>query len=310
MKTTSRSVWMIIGAGALWGMIALFVRGLRACGMTSVQTVFFRNALAAAALGLVIMVYRPQAFRFRLRDAWMFVGTGAVSIALFNYCYFVTLSRSSVAMAALLLYTSPVFIMALSALLFHDALTRRKLLSLAITVAGCACITGVFSQAQRIDAVTVLLGLGSGLFYGLYSIFAKFALRRYGAATVSFYTFVFAAAASAPLAAGGCIRLAAAQPWDCLAYGLCLAILSTVAPFLLYTAGLDGVPASKAAVLATVEPLVGSLLGVVAFGDAFTGWTALGMLLIFGAIAVLQLPEGFAASGENKESSHGVHYKR
>lgn len=299
MNTKSRSVWMIVSAGALWGMIALFVRGLQAHGMTSAQTVFFRNLLAAVALGLIIAIRRPQAFRFRLCDAWMFAGTGAVSIALFNYCYFVTLSRSSVAVASLLLYTSPIFIMALSALLFHDALTRRKLLSLAITVAGCACITGVFSQSQRIDTVTVLFGLGSGLFYGLYSIFGKFALRRYGAMTVSFYTFVFAAAASAPFAAGGCIQLVAGQPWACLLYGLCLAVLSTVAPFLLYTAGLDGVPASKAAVLATVEPLVGSLLGVLAFGDAFTVWTALGMLLIFGAIAVLQLPEKRAVMEEN-----------
>ena len=136
---------------------------------------------------------------------------------------------------------------------------------------------------------TVLLGLGSGLFYGLYSIFGKYALREYNAMTVSFYTFVFAAAATAPFCGADSFRFVAAHLQDLLV-GIGLAVVSTVAPFLLYTAGLNGIQASKAAVLAIVEPLVASLLGVIAFGDSFTVWTLLGMVLIFSAIAVLQLP--------------------
>lgn len=290
MHTKTQSAWMIAGAGALWGMIALFVRALNAAGLTSLQIVFYRNILAAIALGAVIVVRNQQALRIRLRDLWMFAGTGMISIALFNYCYFVTLSRSSVAVAALLLYTSPVFVMVLSMLLFREVLTANKLLAIVITVAGCACITGVFSQAQSVEPLTVLFGLGSGLFYGLYSIFGKFALRRYNAMTVSFYTFVFAALATAPFCAADCVAFTGAHPSGLL-FGIGLAVVCTVAPFLLYTGGLNGVPASQAAVLATVEPLVGSLAGVIAFGDPFTIWTVLGMALIFGAIAVLQMPQ-------------------
>ncbi|MDO4173400.1 MAG: EamA family transporter [Eubacteriales bacterium] len=290
MKGEARSAWMVAGAGGLWGLISLFVRLLQEQGMTSLQIVFFRNLLAAAALGLIITIKDRKALRIRLRDIWMFIGTGMVSIALFNYCYFVTLSRSSVAVASLLLYTSPVFIMVLSAILFHERMTRKKLLALGITIAGCACITGIFSQAQTVAPLTILLGLGSGLFYGLYSIFAKFALPKYHAMTVSFYTFAFAALATAPFCAVGCAATVAAHP-EGLAAGLGLALVSTVLPFLLYTAGLKGMQASRAAVLATVEPLVGSLLGVVVFGDPFTVWTLLGMVLIFSAITVLQLPQ-------------------
>lgn len=289
MKVETRSAWMVAGAGALWGLISLFVRVLQAQGLSSLQIVFFRNLLAAAVLGLVILIRDRKALRFRLRDTWMFVGTGMISIALFNYCYFVTLSRSSVAVASLLLYTSPIFIMALSVILFHEKMTKQKLVALVITIVGCACITGVFSQAQAVAPLTVLLGLGSGLFYGLYSIFGKFALQKYHAMTVSFYTFVFAAIATAPFCAEDCAVFTVEHP-EGLLVGLGLAVVSTVAPFLLYTGGLKGIQASRAAVLATVEPLVGSLLGVLVFDDPFTAWTLLGMVLIFSSIAVLQMP--------------------
>lgn len=290
MSVKSKSAWMIVGAGVLWGLIALFVRALSAAGLSSLEIVFYRNILAALVLGAVIAVHDRSAFHIRLRDIWMFVGTGMISIALFNFCYFYTLERSSVAVAALLLYTSPVFVMVLSVLLFREKLTSRKLLSVCITIAGCACITGVFAQAQTAPPLIVLCGLGSGLFYGLYSIFGKFALKRYHTITVSFYTFVFAAIATAPFCAVKCASFTAAHP-TALLLGIGLAVVCTVAPFLLYTGGLNGVPASQAAILATVEPLVGSLLGVVVFGDPFTVWTVLGMVLIFAAIAVLQLPQ-------------------
>ena len=289
MGTNTRSAWMVAGAGTLWGLISLFVHALQADGLTSLQIVFFRNLLAAVILGGIIAAKERKFPRFRLRDIWMFLGTGMISIALFNYCYFAALERSSVAVASLLLYTSPIFIMVLSAVLFHERLTGQKLLSLALTVAGCACITGVFSESQAVAWTTVLLGLGSGLFYGLYSIFGKYALREYNDMTVSFYTFVFAAAATAPFCGADSVRFVAAHPQDLLV-GIGLAGVSTFAPFLLYTAGLNGIQASKAAVLAIVEPLVASLLGVIAFGDSFTVWTLLGMVLIFSAIAVLQLP--------------------
>lgn len=289
MNMKKQSAWMIAGAGGLWGMISLFVRGLSALGMQPLQIVFYRNLLAALALGIVLLVRNRKAFHIRLCDIWMFVGTGMVSIALFNFCYFITLAESSVAVASLLLYTSPIFIMIFSTLLFREAMTVNKALALLVAVGGCACITGVFSQAQAVSPFVVLVGLGSGLFYGLYSIFGKFALRRYGSLTVTFYTFAFAALATAPFAAADCAAFTLAQPSG-LWYGIGLAVLCTVAPFLLYTKGLHGVPASQAAILAAVEPMAGCMVGILVFGDPFTIWTALGMALILCAIGVLQLP--------------------
>ena len=284
-----KSAFLVLLAGTLWGLISLFVHGLSDCGMQSLPIVCFRNVLAALILGVWLAVRNPALLKIRLRDSWMFLGTGIVSIALFNYCYFVTLQHTSVAAAVLLMYTSPVFVMLLARLLFGELLTRRKLIALVMTILGCACVTGMFSESRTIPAVYLLTGLGSGLFYGMYSIFGKKALARYRTETVSFYTFAVAAAATFPFSVGNCVSVVTVHP-ETMLMGLGLALFCTVLPFLCYTAGLNGIPASRAAIFATVEPLVGTVAGIVAFDDPFSIWTALGILLVLTAIALMNTP--------------------
>ena len=79
-------------------------------------------------------------------------------------------------------------------------------------------VTGLLPLGQQsVNLPTILFGLGSGFGYALYSIFCKFALEKYSASTVTFYTFLFSAAFSLPLlqyasrcdAAKACRRIAA-----------------------------------------------------------------------------------------------------
>lgn len=285
-----KSAVMVLSAGFLWGLIALFVHRLSDSGMESLPIVCYRNVLAAILLGGWLAVRSPKRLRIRLRDIWIFLGTGIVSIALFNYCYFVTLQHASVAVAALLLYTSPVFIMLFARVLFGEKITRRKLFALVLTVVGCACVTGVFSETQTIPPLFVLTGLGSGLFYGLYSIFGKKALERYETETVTFYTFAVAAVATLPFSVQNCAAVIHEDP-AVLLFGFGLALFCTVLPFALYTNGLSGIPASRAAIFATMEPLVGTVAGILAFGDPFSVWTALGVVLVLTAIVLMNLPQ-------------------
>ena len=71
--------------------------------------------------------------RVRLRDLWCFAGTGIVSLLLFSWCYFSGMQEASLSVMAVLLYTSPAFIVLLSVLLFRETLTRQKLLALVLT---------------------------------------------------------------------------------------------------------------------------------------------------------------------------------
>ena len=191
--TERKATLAIIAAGALWGCISLFLRPLSALGLSSLQIVAIRCGLAFLLMAGWLAARSPHLLRITPRDVPVLLGTGLVSLLLFSWCYFGAIQASGVAVAVVLLYTSPVFILLLSAVLFHEPLTRRKLLALALTAAGCVLVTGLLSSGERIGLRALLLGLGSGLFYALYSIFGRIALRTLDTMTITAYTFLFAA---------------------------------------------------------------------------------------------------------------------
>ena len=92
----------------------------------------------------------------------------------------------------------------------------------------------------------------------------------------------------------------AAQPVSFL-WGIGVSLICAVAPYLLYTWGLSRMPSSRAAILVTVEPLVGALIGILLYQEPANPTKLLGMALIFGAVVVLNLgqkPEQATASGD------------
>ncbi len=285
-----RSSAMVLSGGALWGLIVLFVHGLNDCGMSSLAIVCYRNVLSAILFGVFLFIRKRDLLRISWRDLWMFLGTGIVSVTMFNLCYFVTLMHTSVAVAALLLYTSPVFVTLMAFLFFREPLSKSKGVALLLTVVGCACVTGVFSEVEAVPGLFVLTGLGAGMFYGLYSIMGKIALKKYTTETVTFYTFLFAGLATLPFTLGECVSVTIVHPLA-IVEGVALALFCTIAPFLLYTYGLNGITAGRAAILATTEPLVGTVVGILAFGDPMTVWTVLGIVLVLSAIWMMNRPE-------------------
>jgi drug/metabolite transporter (DMT)-like permease len=132
----------------------------------------------------------------------------------------------------------------------------------------------------------LLLGLGSGFFYALYSIFGRYALAHYSSMTVTVWTFLFAGPASLVLLRPADI---AAMTGDITMplTAVCLVVFSTVLPYLFYTNGLAQVESGKASILASLEPVVAALTGVIVFGEPMTAVTALGIVLVLGGAAIL-----------------------
>ena len=178
MNARTRACLCIILAAALWGVIGVFFNLLSGLGFTQMQVVAIRSATAAAALGLYLLVRDRPLFRVRLRDCWCFVGTGVFSLVFFNWCYFTAMELTSLAVAAVLLYTAPMFVMLFSALLFREPIGPRKVVALAMTFAGCLLVAGGFGSGGAVSPRGFFVGLGAGIGYALYSIFSRFALEK------------------------------------------------------------------------------------------------------------------------------------
>ena len=277
----------VLASGVLWGLIGLFNRRLTGAGLSVGSIVLIRNFGSMVLLGVLFLIKDPKIFRIRAKHLPIFLGTGVVSVLLFTLCYFSCQKLCSLAVAAALLYTSPAFVVIFSAILWKDKITKKKLLALALAFLGCTLVTGLWSGDSTVTLWGAVLGVASGLFYGLYSIFGRYALEHYKPFTVTFYTFLFAglgalvALRPAELAAGF------AQPGIAWA-ALGLITVCTVAPYLLYTYGLAGMDSGKAAILASVEPVTAAVVGVLAFGEPLRGAVLLGLACILLCVYILK----------------------
>ena len=268
--------------------MGIFVRRLSSYGFDSVQIVSIRVTLAALFFSVLLSVRNRAGFRISLRDLPLFLGLGFGSILFFTVCYFTAINMMSLSTAAILLYTSPIWIMLMSVIFFREKLNKRKLLALTLAFAGCVLVSGI--SGNGISLTGLLVGLGSGIGYGLYSILGTVALRKYSPYTVTTYTFLFAAAGSWIICSpADLVSKFSAAPDKTYLFLFCglTALVTAVIPFLSYTLGLQTVEASRAGILATIEPMVATLIGITLFSEPLTILSGFGMLLILGAVILL-----------------------
>ena len=279
---------LMILAGILWGCMGIFVIKLGSFGFNPFQIVTIRLTVATAVFSLILLIKDPNGFKIEFRDLPLFLGLGFGSVFMFTVCYFSAITMMPLSTAAILLYTSPIWIMLMSVLFFKEKLDRTKIIALVLAFSGCVLVSGISGDGVTITGL--LLGLGSGIGYGLYSILGTVALRKYSPYTVTTYSFAFAAVGSVffcnPADMAFHFRLAdnlAGLLFLCLATG----VLSAVIPFLAYTVGLKSVEASKAGILATVEPMVATLVGVIVFSEPLNLMSGTGIVLILAAVILL-----------------------
>ena len=287
MKTSTKSTLQVLAGASLWGLIGLFNRHLTAGGFSAQSIVVVRNIGGLLVLTIALLLMDRRALRIHPRHLPWFFGTGVVSILFFTLCYFRCQQIASLAVAAILLYTAPAFVVILSAILWRDKLTGKKLLALVLAFLGCAFVSGILQGGLQLTPTALLLGVASGFFYGLYSIFARFALRHYQPLTVTYYTFAFAALGSLFLLRPDEIG-PALHSGPMVLYILGLVVIATVLPYILYTRGLAGVDSGRASILASVEPVLAALVGILAFQEPMSLGVGLGLVCILLTVYLLR----------------------
>ena len=279
----------VLSAGTLWGVMGVFVRKLGTYGFSPLQIACLRILFGAVLFLLITAVFRRDLLKIQPRDVGLFLGMGLLSLLLFTVCYFTTISLASLSVAAILLYTSPIWVMLMSAVCFREKITRRKLLCAAMAFGGCVLVSGIGSAAS-LSPMVIVTGLLSAVGYGLYSIFGTFALRKYQPLTVTTYAFLFGAAGALLLCNPAQIARViceSGQPGRLVLLITVTAFVTAVLPYLLYTVGLSRMRASAAAIMASIEPVVATTAGALVFGEALTLPALAGIVLVLAAIVVL-----------------------
>lgn len=269
-------------AAVLWGTLGPVARLVLGDGVEPLELSFWRALLGGACFAAHAVV--RGRVRVARRDAPVVGAFALVGVALFYLSYFRAVRAGGAALAAILLYTAPAWVALASALWLGERMTARKLAALALTLGGVALVAlgaGGGTGAVRVGAPAVGWGLVAGLAYAAYYLFGKRWLARYEMSTVLAWALPAGALALLPM-----VRFAdkSAATWAAIA---AIAVVPTYLAYLAYGAGLARVEATRAATIATLEPVVAAALAYAAWGETLRGRGYAGAALVLAGVLVV-----------------------
>ena len=276
----SLGFFFIFFAAVLWAFIGPLGRIAMAQGLSPLEVAFWRALFGAVFFWLHAVPQRL--YRVPVRAAGAFALFGVVGIACFFSIYLVAVEQAGVGLAAILLYTAPAWVAFLSRVIFNEALSTRKLVALALAMAGAAlaCASGG-GLPQGASMVGIGAGLLAGFCYSLHYIFSRYYLRDFS--SVSLYCWCLPAGALCLLPF---VNFAAKTPvaWLVLA---AMGLLSTYGAYWAYCEAIKRLPPTLVAISATLEPVLAGLLAWGIWGELFSGTGWLGAALVLAAVLLV-----------------------
>lgn len=282
-------VWIVLAA-SMWGTIGVTVKILSSYGLSAIQMVVGRLGVSAILLGLFLLITDKNKFIIRIKDIKWFVGTGIFSMLFFNTCYSAAVQLTSLSIAAVLLYTSPIFVTLFSIPIFKEKLTAKKIIAVVCSVLGCMLVSGLLSSNESGIAINGLfLGMCAAVGYAFYGILARVMVRRYHPLTILFYTFILAGIGGVFIGdVKGIVDIVVNRPSSMVVI-IIAALICSIVPYMLYTTALKEVEASKASVIASIEPVVATLIGHIVFGEVISFMSIIGIVSVLSAIIILNV---------------------
>lgn len=276
---------MIILAGIFWGTIGIFAKTLTQLGFDSAQNSTIRLVVCA----IILVLINIKHLKIKICDLWMFALLGIASLFSMSFVYFQAIKYTSLSLAAILLYTAPIMVTVMACIFYREKMTVLKICALIFAFLGIVMISG-FDSATNATPIGIVYGLLSAFAYSLYSIIGKFVLKKYSTKTTITYAFIFAALASIIFCDFGALSdIITSNNNKILLFAVMLGTGAVTAaiPYALYTIGLTRTPAGKASIMASVEPLTATLIGVAFYSEKLGLVSVIGIIFILGAVTAL-----------------------
>jgi drug/metabolite transporter (DMT)-like permease len=281
-----RAVAALAAAGVAWGTSVPLSKSALAW-LPPAWLVVVRFAIAAAVL---LATVDKKALRAAFRPAvfgWGALGLGG-SVLVQN----AGIGMTSVTHASLLIGCGPVLVAVIAALWHRDVARPIAWAGFALSLGGVAVVAG--GQGGGASGAGDVIVLASAMVAATLTVAQGRLLKDQVPAAITAVQFLGAAIGALPVAliteglphapvAGGPGMLAVLAV-------LGLTAIGTLAPFTLFAYGQHKVSTEVAGAFLNLEPLVGALVGVLAFGDPAGPRLALGGAGILAGIAMSSLP--------------------
>lgn len=268
----------VVLAALCWGVSGGIGGILMADGWDAFVVSFYRGAIGLLFV-LVWLALRPSGSGLASRQLWFWSAIAGLGVAGNFTFYFVSIGQGSIAIAATLMYCAPVFVYLVSFALKLENPTALKLGAIAVVMLGIVLLTQIYDiGAGSVTAMGVGAGLLAGLSYAVFIFGFKYAAPH--GSPQAILTIAFAVLTTIviwPGDVGRSIAVLSTPDWPLFA---ALGVFGAGLSFILYIVGLNQTAPAIASIVATVEPVIASLFGVVVLNESLVGPQIFGMGLI------------------------------
>lgn len=281
-RADNRGPWLVIAAGILWGTTGT-AQAFAPAGASPLAIGAIRLLIGGSALLLLALVRRQLH-----AHGWPWKATLAVTtgIAFYQLAFFAGVARTGVAVGTVVAIGSAPIFAGLLGLLFGERPSRRWLLATVLAIAGCTLLVTAGGDVHM-DLIGMLLALGAGASYAIYTMASRHLLRTQPPDAVTAVSFFGAALLLAPLLFFVDLSWLAEPRGMMVAFEL--GILATALSYILYIRALVTVPTATAVTLALMEPLTAATLGIVVLGERLTLPALIGIGLLAAGLMILTL---------------------
>jgi drug/metabolite transporter (DMT)-like permease len=289
---------LIVLAAACFGTLGPLSEYADRAGVSSLALVTWRAGLGAACMLLLLGARRATgpsgAIPLRsipVRDRW-FVAAAAVANTVLNLSVFVAFQRVGITLALLVFYLYPALVALYSVVRLGERLDTLRWTALGMSLVGTVLVVAGAGQLGDLDALGIGLAFLGALAQTFYVLAARHGFAHVPGAQAAALTMGGATLlylASALLFAGGATLLEPLRGTAALWPVVLAGVIGAGVPTYCYIVGIRRLGPSRAAILATFEPVVGVGLAALLLSQQPGALQLLGGLLIILAGVALQL---------------------
>lgn len=282
---------MMAFAAFMWGTSGtLTVLAINA-GATANQVALFGTLASAVILVSILAVLDRKAFKIRLKDLPILTVFAIITGTLFSLAWYNAIDLTSVSTALILLYSYPSMVTVASVFLLGEKLTSSKMVALPLTFIGCLLVAEAYDLEQiRLNIVGVGLGLFTALAATVYYVWAKKLLTVYSSSTLALYMTLLMIPGLL-LAVSPFSVINDPLTWEAWMYIFLIGLLPGTFGFVVAMFALRHIEASKASMVAGIEPVAGVILAVIFISESVNALQSVGVILVIAAVFILRLTQ-------------------
>ncbi|MBU0565664.1 MAG: DMT family transporter [Gammaproteobacteria bacterium] len=286
-KPASLGALLVVLAALCWGLSGGIGGILISEGWSPTVVSLYRGLIGLVCV-LIWLALRPAGSGMTSHRLWFWSVIAGIGVAGNFSFYFLSIAEGSVAVAATLMYSAPVFVYLASFAFGLERPTLFKWAAIATVMLGVILLTGIHDVgASDITLVAAGAGLLSGLSYAAFIFAFKYAAPHGSPQAILVIAFVVLVGILASMSdAQQAAAVPGAPSWPLF---IVLGVVGAGLSFILYIVGLRHTAPAVASIVAMVEPVTASLFGVVVLDESLAALQILGMGLILATVTALGL---------------------